>query len=1619
MAKRIFKILLTVFLALFVLSGVLMVVLRYPTVQTWLAQKATSVLSNRLHTKVSIERVEISFFNKADLVNFYLEDLNKDTLIAAGSLQIKFRLFSLLDKNISVSKIGLDGAVVHLHRDSTGKHMNLTDLFKSSQTTKPVADTAIKPFTWNINLDELALTKTDFRYLDEKSHTDVKVFVPSLSMDLKSVSINNKKIAVRSAVIDGADVSVDLLKRPMGPPDDSIMHVQFMVGGLQVNFEKFALTNTHFRLTDHNNDTILPKGIDFKHLDITGINLLAENGSVEGDSVVAQVTKLTAKDRSGFELKNLTTTARVSVTDITLKNLDLLTANSHIKDYLSFQFSAFHDFKNFLNAVRINADLKTSKVSFKDLNYFIRKLDKVEHNTLTITGNIEGRINNLKARNFDIKGGKSTVFKGDFYARGLPDIYETSLNLKVDRVATTVADIQQFYSGLKIPTNINSLGLIYYSGRLDGFLTDFVSNGKLVTAIGSATTDVNFKYDKKKNKSAYKGNLSLNNFDLSKFFNDTTNMGKVSLTTKINGGGLTLESLHAELDGNVNSIVLKNYEYKDIKIDGFVIRKSFNGLLQIHDQYLDMDFNGRADLSKETPQFKFDANIQRALLKELNLSKSDFRISGKLKSDFIGSKIDDILGSINLKDVVLKRDTVTARIKYLNLDTKLLSNQKKEIKLNSDFAEAELEGNFTVKELPGALLTFAKYTFTKDYQDTSHISPQNFSVDARIFEPGSLTQIIHPKFFLIRNSHIQGNFNSVAHQVNITASIPEIRFADYNVRRIDLKTHFENGTFNFATTVDKVYNADSLMMDTVSIVSRTMENKDVYFNVLVTDKKKYNYANITAMLTPLKGQALIRLSPSDVKLANYNWHFDENNSILVDGKKVTTQNLVFRSSDEAIYINSYLKNDTSTSIKLTLDNTDISDFTGIFTQKIKDMHGAMNGKLVVEDIFYKPLIFADVVLNEFTIGKELVGDINVESRLDETGKKILLYASVKSSNLNPDYRNFIEASGYISIDAANPGLKIDLDAPKIGLNFLNYRFFEKYVKNCRGFATAKASVVGTLKKPIILGEVNLYKDTVTVSFLNTTYHINSLSAKLDEHGFNFGNFTIYDIRDSSIYGSGRINHESFKQFALDLKVTTPNGQFINTTEKESPGFYGVAYGKGNVTFSGPISSPIIKAYALTKPGTYCKLPINSSYEINRYGFYKFVDHEPKTSAAIINPSLKLNGVNFTLEIDATPDARMDIVLDPTAGDVLTTYGRGNLKIEIPKNGNTTMYGTYEIERGSYLFTLQNIVNKRFEINKGSSINFTGEVSKATLNVNALYEVRSSVSDLIDDLINNGTSTTNTGTSQNQLAATARSRIPIKLMLNLTGILEKPTIAFDIKALDPDPTIKSYVEQKLALLKSNENEMNKQVFGLLVMNRFLPAPSTTATTSVGNYIGGTAANTVSEFLSSQLNNYLNNLLSYTGNDALKNLDINIGYRQYDQTTVQTDANGNILPTTNDTRRELKLALEQRLLNNRLTINAGGNLDFGNSTVVEGSNGGSKAVIPTGDFQIQYALTPDGRWSAKAFNRTNYDYYNSRNTNRTGIGLSYRQEFDKPSELFVRKKKKSSKKKEAGKPTESPR
>jgi hypothetical protein len=343
-----------------------------------------------------------------------------------------------------------------------------------------------------------------------------------------------------------------------------------------------------------------------------------------------------------------------------------------------------------------------------------------------------------------------------------------------------------------------------------------------------------------------------------------------------------------------------------------------------------------------------------------------------------------------------------------------------------------------------------------------------------------------------------------------------------------------------------------------------------------------------------------------------------------------------------------------------------------------------------------------------------------------------------------------------------------------------------------------------------------------------------------------------------------------------------------------------------------------------------------------------------------------------------------------------------MSIGIYRSGEFSIRGNYEIAQGSYLFTLQNIINKRFELEPGGTITFNGDVNNAVLNADAIYQVRTSTYDLISDLLGIYSNSGSATTGNEEAISRSKNRIVVDLLLKLKGVLSAPEISFDIRPQDPDAIIRTYVENKMQLIRSSDAELNKQVFGLLVMNKFLPTNSlASGDATSGKSIGGSVANTVSEFLTSQLSLYVG---SFFDNLNVHDLDFNVNFRQYDQQWYGTNqaAADNL-----NTRRELQLALTKRFFNNRLSINVGGNLDFGDNKSTAGSvqtTTNNPNAYVTGDFQIEYVLDKNGAWRAKTYNRNDYDNFNQRNRNKTGIGLSYRQDFDRWVDLFKRRSRK---------------
>ncbi len=1594
--KKGLRILGIIILLVLLLCGGVTLSLRIPAVQNYVAHIVVNYVSKRLGTKVSIDRFQWSLLRNVDLQGFYLADKKGDTLIYAGTLNANISYWSLFKKEVKIKGITLDHARVKLQSDTAGK-LNLTTLFASDKPSTPIVtpqkDTIAKSLDVLIQLKTIGIYHTDFSYEDQKKKSLTKVLIPSCDVDVNEISIKNKLIALQSIRIDSVRAAIIGGIRDTSAPKP-IEAIHFMPPGWQLTWQEAAITHSTFSY-DNLNLASSPKGIDFSHILFTGINFKTGQAGILRDSIGIDVRTLTAAEKSGFSIKGLTAMVKATDKEVSLSKLKLETPNSSINNYLGVTFSEYEDFNDFIGKVTLKADLDKAYISLKDLNYFAKgRLDALAHNKIFITGHVKGRINDLQGKGIALSIGRNTILKGDFYTSGLPDINETFLNLRISQFTTSADDIRRIYPTAPFPANFNTLGNISFTGNFDGFLTDFVTQGRLYTDLGSASSDINFKYNPKLKTGSYSGDLALTNFDLGKWFGQQQLLGKISLKTHIVGNGIKLETVNAKLDGAVSSLTVKGYEYQDLKVNGVIKGKFFNGELISHDKNLDMDFRGLVDLTEKLPRYNFTADIRNVSLRDLNITKDTLNIRGTLTANFIGKKPDDMIGLIIGQDLFVQHRSDSVIVHNLTLTSTVNPDQSKKITLMSDKAEGEMDGRFTFSGMTRAVTRYLNYTFTKDYRDTAYVYPQQFTFNFRFYDSSAITRVIDPKFRMIRNSVISGEFNTAKEILNLNVSVPEIVYDKYTLKRFDFDLNSHEGKVDMRTTADNFYIGDSLMVDTL-IAKLNKEKEEFRFDLMASDAHGFNKADITSYIRPVAGGVEIRMTPSEVLLGGNQWSFMPDNLLTIHGKKIVTSpsGLVFVNGQQSVRLDSYLKGDSSTSINLTLKDAALADFLNIFSRKVKDITATVNGTVKVEDIFYKPAIVANVEARDLTMKDINIGTLRINSALDNINQRVNVTGGIEGD------KNDIAINGFYDIQRQD--LNMGIDIRSLNLNFLNHPLFVKYVKEVSGTARAHIDLKGPVKALVAQGSLHINEAKVKVSYLNTAYTLKDEDIELGDGYFDVGTITVIDRFNNTALGTGRIYHDHFRKFTLDLHVTTQRAEFLNTTVKDQPIFYGQIMAAGNVDFTGTIPYVNISAYGCTtQKGTYIHIPINNSYETNRYNFYRFITPGQEDTMVHARRSRAPTGVNFTVSVDVTPDAQVDVILDPVAGDILSSTGSGNMRIEILRGGDFSIRGSYTIARGSYLFTLQNVINKRFTLDPGGTITFNGDVYNAQLNADAIYKVRTSTYDLISDLLGIYSANAVSTTYNEEAISRSKNRIVVNLLLNLKGILSAPEISFDIAPQNPDPVIRTYIDNKIQLIRTSDAEMNKQVFGLLVMGKFLPTNSLAAGDATSTRsISGSVANTVSEFLSSQLSLYLG---SFFDNLNVHDLDFNFNFKQYDDWYGTGATSADNL----NTRRELQLALTKRFFNNRLSINVGGNFDFGDNKGV-GSNTVTNTSNPnayvTGDFQIEYVLDKNGSWRAKTYNKNDYDNFNQRNRNKTGIGLSYRKDFDNWLDLFKRRKK----------------
>lgn len=1399
---------------------------------------------------------------------------------------------------------------------------------------------------------------------DQKSDTLLYAQTIKADIGLWSLFKKDKLLSIKNIELDNGNIELKRYKDVKGLNFKFIADY-FSSGNKSTDSAKFdfnidaiVINNTRFSYTDLRWSDYT-RSIDWEDLRIVNLNAQLSDLKFDADTVLFTADNLSFKEYKGFVVNEMKSSAvKIGPGLWDFRDLKITTPYSDVDGKLTFNFDSIEQFDDFEHQVRMKSEFKPSKLSSNDLQYFAEELFGLDQK-IELAGKIRGTVASLKGKEISLKFGTVSEFKGDIGLTGLPNVEETFMNLKIDKLITSKSDIETIKnfpfdsSGfIQLPENLSRLGKISFNGMFTGFYNDFVAYGNINTAIGYLSTDVNLKFNPDLQKSSYSGKLVANNFDFGKFWNNNI-IGLATFDAKISGTGFQSSKVAATLDGNISSIVLNNYVYHNIKLDGDVARKLFNGNVSIDEPNLKLDFDGSVDFRNKLPIFDFTADIKRAYLTRLNVFKRDSSalLSTKVMLNMQGLKFDELDGTIELEDLKYTESGTGFDIYRIAYSSSKIGTQRL-IKLNSEIVDADLRGDFRLVNMESMISSLISRYLPEIVFNKKNIvnDRQQLVFRVNIKKANDVLNVFIPKLRIAEQTKISGELSAASGLVNLNAACENVIYDKYHFNNIVFTTRNEEASLNSTLNIEMIKAGDSLTLFYNSIIAKTQRDKaTVDLKILNTDSSSSRLEIYTQEDFLTDKSIVLRILPSTIKIENQNWNIDEGNSIRFDSTGTIIKQLALSSGNQLLHINGKVSKNPDDVLNLDVGQFNIAVFNQLLSIYDVSAGGITNGTVKLSSLLAKPIAETDLKIKNLCYFGDTLGDATVLIKYVDNDSKINFDCYVENRG-----KKEVVFDGYYLMKTVNDEMDFTIKVTRINASILT-RYLTSFTSDFRGIASADLRLQGLAKQPILTGKAKIQKGSMVIDYLNTKYFFATENITLGENYIDIPELEINDRFNNKGMVNARVYHHSFSDFVFDVNVTTNKLHCLNTNAKQNELFYGTAFASGICDIAGSENLVNFDITLRSLEGTVINIPLTDAENVEEKDFITFINDDSLNKSIAIKKNIDLSGIDLDLKLEATPDAQIKLIFDEKIGDEMTGNGAGTLRMKITPAGEFNMYGGYTIEKGDYLFTMQNVINKRFNIDNGGSIRWSGDPYDAEIDIAARYKnLRASTYDLLQDTSN-------------------RKRIPVELSLQLTGNLFNPNVKFKIDVPGLDASLQNQLSSRL----STEEELNRQVFSLLVLNRFSPPEEGRNTASESGSSNSVGAN-AGELLSNQVTNWLSKLS--------KDVNIGVNYRPGDEL---------------NRKDEFEVSLSTDIFNDRVSID--GSFGVNNNTSSSASN-----VV--GDFNVEFKASKDGRLRLRAFNKTNNNsYLNYLNSQYTqGIGIFYREEFNTRKELFATFKERRAKK-----------
>lgn len=1290
------------------------------------------------------------------------------------------------------------------------------------------------------------------------------------------------------------------------------------------------ITNGHFILTDENRK--IPKDVDF-----TELNASLSNFKIYGPEVDILINKLAFLDHRGIRVQNLSSVFSYTKKQIRLQNLAVATTDSQIKGELELNYK-IEDFKNFNDKVIFDFRLAPSLISSNDIRCFYKGLGK--NLFFDLNTNIYGTLNNLSLTNLKLRNGKTTQIKGDFQFKNLfgkenqlfymnSDLDQFSSNY--DNLTTLLPEVL----GKKLPKSLKKLGNFNLKGNTQLTAQSLTANFGLNSELGVLQSRLKMNGIDFIDKATYKGTIVLEHFDLGTFL-DRKDIKQVSLNLNVDGAGFSQKYLNTSASGNINQLYYNNYNYSNIAINGNFKLPIYQGKVSVADPNLTMNFDGLIDLSAKENKYDFHLNIQNADLHKIHFSKDSLAVlKGDIVVDGSGNSIENSIGNIRIKNTTYQNPKQLYVFDDFLIHSSFDQNFVRTITVDSpDIVEGSIVGKYQFSQLKN-LVSNSLGSLYANYKPIKVKKGQFLKFDFVIYN--KIIELFFPEINIGSNTMVKGNINSDNHEFKLNFDSPQITASNTTFDKIKFKIDNKNPLYNAYIELDSIKNKYYKIRD-FSLINVTQNDSLFFRSEFKGGDKGQDYYNLDLFHTINdENKNVVGFRKSEVKFKDYLWFLNENesqnNRIVFDKELRNFQfdDMILTHNNQEIKLNGFINGSNYKDLKVSLTDVDLNQITPTNPKFIFNGNCNAEVNFKQENSIFRPT--ATIRIDKLNINQTDLGNLNFDIIGDESLKKYSVAAVVENQNSQS-----LSAEGSFEVVNKNTILDLNLKLDKFNLGMLSSLGGE-VLSNIRGFVSGNATIDGNVNKPNMNGRLYVENGGLSIPYLKVDYELSDKAmVDLTSEKFIFRK----NILTDSKFGTkgvlnGSIQHDVFSDWRLDIDISSKRFLVLNTNDSENAVYYGTAFIDGKAIIKGPTNELLIKVDAKSEKGSSLKIPINDVETVDSDGLIHFLSPKEKYNIqnGIKENTRNYKGLELEFDLDITPNAEVEVILDRASGHGMKGKGNGTLLFKINTLGKFNMWGDFQASEGTYNFKYGGIIDRKFDVKKGGYISWEGDPLKARLNLEAVYKTTANPALLLEN-------------------SSVSKKVPVDLIIGVRGDLTNPQPDFNFDF----PTISSVLKSEIQYKLIDKDVRQTQALYLLSAGGFLSSEGVTQS-DFSRSIFETATGLLGGIIK-------------TNNDKFK-LDFNL---------ISADRR---IGKESDGRFVANISSK---INERITFNGRVGVPFG----------GINQTAIVGDVEIQYRVNEDGTLNLRMFNRENDVNFIGQGIGYTqGLGLSYEIDFDNLTEL----------------------